>query len=516
MIKYIKEAGVHLCLIVNAASISLQGLLLGETIDALTKLDRGLFGEKMLWFFVTVLLGMLSGILSRNLIYSFTGVEMKKIRKSIFRFDLHSREKYEISDYTTNTDMVYSNVFLAKWNIFSSAYAVVFALIAMIKVNVLLLIVGVLLSFSPLLVMKAMGNLVQRKVNAYMENVQEYQSYVIERLDGKHEINQYQITDLCEKEHEQKAQMLELKRQKLKKVSNYTNVLNETFGNISFFAVVGVGGYLALRGKVSAGGIITVIQLMNYTVEPLINIANLLKEKQGCGTIVEKFGRKEKEGNACRQPTGQQITEPQEITVNNLSFSYNNQDMILENLSLTFEKGKKYLIRGESGTGKSTLGELLEGGLTPTGGTIKINGQDISKFEDGRIYQFVRKVNQKAYVYSASIGDNVKFLRNVPEKEIEKALRDVNLQHLDIGQLATELSGGEQERVTIARSFINPPGIVIYDEPTAALDEKNSYHIMEKITELNSTVICISHNTSKEVEKLFDEVLTLSPVASII
>lgn len=184
--------------------------------------------------------------------------------------------------------------------------------------------------------------------------------------------------------------------------------------------------------------------------------------------------------------------------------------MILKNLSVTFERGKKYLIRGESGTGKSTLGELLEGGLTPTGGTVKINNQDISKFSDGYIYQYVRKVNQKAYVYSASIGENIKFLRNVPEEEVQKALKDVSLQHLDSGQLATEASGGEQERITIARSLIDPPGIVIYDEPTAALDEKNSYQIMEKITELNSTVICISHNTSKEVENLFDEVLTLS------
>lgn len=510
MTKYIKEIGVHLCLIFNAVSISLQGLLLGETIDALTELNQRVFGEKMLWFLGAMMAGMISGILSRKWIYSLTGAEMKNVRKYIFHFDLRDKGKYEISDYTTNADMVYSNVFLAKWNIFSCIYAVVFALIAMIQVNFLLLVVGVLVSFSPLLVTKAMGNIVQRKVNAYMENVQEYQSYVIERLDGKHEINQYQVTELCENEHEQKAEMLEKKRQKMKEVSNYTNVLNEAFGNISFFAVIGVGGYLALHGKASAGGIITVIQLMNYTVEPLINIANFLKEKKGCKSIVEKFDKKQKEGSDYKEITGQQITSPQGVTIENLSFSYNNEDMILKDLSMTFEKGKKYLIRGESGTGKSTLGELLEGRLTPTGGIIKIGGRDISKFEDGYLYHLVRKVNQKAYVYSASIAENVAFLRNVPGEEIEKVLKDVSLQHLDIGQLATEASGGEQERITIARSLIDPPGIVIYDEPTAALDEKNSYQIMEKITELNSTVICISHNTSKEVENLFDEVLTLS------
>lgn len=509
MNRFIKETGAHICLLLSAASISLQGILFGRMVDILYQFDSRAFRRNLELFAVLLLAGSIAAVVSRRLIYSLTGVRMKKIRTSIFHFDLRNKSEFEISDYTTNADMLYTNVLLAKWNIFSCVYAVIFALAAMIQVNPLLLIVGVLVSFSPLLVTKAMGNIMQKKVNAYMENTQEYQGYIIERLAGRHEINQYQVTDVCETEHEQRAEELEAKRQQLKNASNYTKVLNETFANISFFVVIAVGGYLAFQGKASVGGVITVIQLLNYTVEPLVNISDFVKEKKGCISIVEKFDKKEKEGALYPETNVAQRVEPQTISLENVSFSYNNEEMILKDFSVTFEKGKKYLVRGESGAGKTTLGELLSGELEPVSGMIKIDGQDISKFEDGYIYNLVRKVNQKAYVYSATVNENVKFLRELPEGEVEKALDDVRLQYLSNEQTATELSGGEQERITIARSLISPPGIVIYDEPTAALDEKNSCHIMERITKLDSTVICISHNISEEIEKMFDEVIVL-------
>lgn len=505
----IKKAGIHIVLALHAFTVIVEGVLLGRIIDALYKGNEALLWQQLAAMLVAIGIGMASALLAWKMIFYLTKVKIKNIRTSIFRFDLKSSSKFEIADYTTNADLIYSKVLLADWNIFSCIYSMVFALLAMSSINLLLLFVGISVSLLPLLVPKLAGKSMQKKMQEYTAESQEYQNYVLERLKGKNEIRQYQVSDVCQQEYEKMAECLEEKQQRVKEMSNFAKVLSGTFASCSFFIIIAVGGFLTVKGFMTAGGIITIIELLNYTVDPLVAVSDLWKEKNACKSILEKLEQKmteQEEGGSVKAAIAD---KPQEIRLREVTFSYDNGKKIFDHFSYRFESGKKYLIRGESGAGKTTLSKLIAGELKPDSGSVEIGGKNIETYQEP-VYNQVRKVNQEVCLFSMSIGDNIRFYRNVGEEEINAVLKDMNLSYLSpLAEFDENLSGGEQARISLARAFIQKPGIIIYDEPTAALDEKNTKELMKKITEQECTVVCISHETSSQVEQFFDEVLIL-------
>lgn len=506
---WIRKVGAHIFLALHAFMIILEGVLMGNIIDVLYAGDTELFLHQLILIFAAIAVGMVAGILAWKLVHSVTKVHIKRMRFSIFHFDIWSKSKFELADYSTNADMVYSNVLLANWNIASSVYLIFFAVWAMLSIHPVLLIVSILISLLPLIVPKLVGNVMQQRVQSYTQENQAYQSYISERLKGREELRQYQVTEACEREHSDFAERVETKRESAKNMSNFAKILSASLASFSFFGVIAAGGGMVVNGLVTVGGIITIIEMMNYTVDPLVTISDMLKEKKGCQGIVQAAAQKESKGREHQAPKSERVAVPLSVSLEHVGFSYGEQRKILDDFSYTFEPGKKYLIQGSSGTGKSTLGKLIAGELKPQTGNIKIGGVDIGKTEE-EIYNQVRKVNQEPFLFSESIADNIKFYREILDKDVKAVLKEVNLNYLELEQEFDEnLSGGEQARISIARSLLDMPGVVVYDEPTAALDDKNTEELMKLITEQEKTVLCISHNTSEVVKKLFDEVVVL-------
>lgn len=199
-----------------------------------------------------------------------------------------------------------------------------------------------------------------------------------------------------------------------------------------------------------------------------------------------------------------------------------NERKIFENFSFTISKGDMVAIMGKSGSGKTTLLNIIGGLESIDKGTYLFNGKDVSKFNEKELLQFRRKnisfvFQNFALINEYSVMDNILLplkyrYRNIDKKKLADA-REL-LDKLDIAyvcdQKINNLSGGEKQRIAIARSLISNTNVILADEPTGALDEKSGYMIMElfkQMKNIGKTIIIVTHDI--DVAKKCDYIINI-------
>ena len=224
-------------------------------------------------------------------------------------------------------------------------------------------------------------------------------------------------------------------------------------------------------------------------------------DKEAYGRFVEFLNLKDDKqlttGHTLKSDVG-------EIAVNHLSFQYETRT-IFDNLSLSIKKGEKIAFVGESGSDKSTLIKLLLGLLKYDKGEIRLGDMELRDICLMDLYDKVRYLSQDTPVFDGSIKENLVFDKNVPEEQIWNALRKVQLSYFveklatgldtQIGEKGTCLSGGEKQRLALARLWFDDSGLVILDEATSAIDNLTEESVMMAVMQqLNGkTVIAIAH-----------------------
>lgn len=199
-----------------------------------------------------------------------------------------------------------------------------------------------------------------------------------------------------------------------------------------------------------------------------------------------------------------------------------NERKIFENFSFTISKGDMVAIMGKSGSGKTTLLNIIGGLESIDKGTYLFNGKDVSKFNEKELLQFRRKnisfvFQNFALINEYSVMDNILLplkyrYRNIDKEKLASA-REL-LDKLDIGYVCDQkidnLSGGEKQRIAIARSLISNTNVILADEPTGALDEKSGYMIMElfkQMKNIGKTIIIVTHDI--DVAKKCDYIINI-------
>ena len=209
------------------------------------------------------------------------------------------------------------------------------------------------------------------------------------------------------------------------------------------------------------------------------------------------------------------------IELRDVKKEYSKTSSALNGVSLKIEQGEFVFIVGESGSGKSTLIRLIMKEVEPTGGTIMVNGQNLTKMKRRHVAKYRRGLGvvfqDFRLLKDRNIYENVAFAQRVIEtkNKIIKVKVPAALSLVGLAQkykaFPKELSGGEQQRVAIARAIVNEPKILLADEPTGNLDPTNSWEIMSLLEEANqmgTTVIVVTHNT-EIVSEMNKRVITM-------
>ena len=201
------------------------------------------------------------------------------------------------------------------------------------------------------------------------------------------------------------------------------------------------------------------------------------------------------------------------INFNNVSFHYRDDREIIKDLSFSIQPGEKVAIVGASGAGKSTLVKLLFRFYDPNTGSISIDGQDVSQVSQQSLRRAIGIVPQDTVLFNQSIFENIRY--GDPQASDDDVLQAIRLAHLEefiaqlpqgsatvVGERGLKLSGGEKQRVAIARTILKRPPILVFDEATSSLDSKSERSILSALQEISKghTSMVIAHRLSTVVD----------------
>ena len=292
--------------------------------------------------------------------------------------------------------------------------------------------------------------------------------------------------------------------------STIAGSLNQTVSFAVQVAGISVGGYLIFKGSLSLEYFIAFSTYSSQFSTSIMNITRLNSTIQKALTSIERTFGLIDNLNYSKEVFGSRRVKNIKgiVTFDNVSFKYNDNDndSVLNQVSFKIQKNKKTAIVGLSGGGKSTIFNLLLKYYEPNSGRILIDNIDIRDFDEQSLRKAVSVVRQDIFLFNLSIKENF-LLANLEasDDEIEKACKSANIHDFitklpngynsKIGENSVNLSGGQAQRIAIARAILKNSPIILFDEATSSLDNESQYFVKSSIDELSKghTLIIIAH-----------------------
>jgi ATP-binding cassette subfamily B protein len=279
----------------------------------------------------------------------------------------------------------------------------------------------------------------------------------------------------------------------------------------SFVGFIIVSGWFMSQGHVSLGTIIALAQLQNGVSQLFLSLGTYFNELQsslaGLDRINDLLAKKEEP--ACYPLAVQDCCDGAALALHNVSFSYDESVEVVHNLNLSIAKGETVAIVGPSGGGKSTLFRLLLGFNFPQSGCISLMGKPASDYTLREIRELFAFVPQEPYLFSGTIGENIAHGDlDAFEAGIKAAAKQANAHEFIgklpdgyntmVGERGVFLSGGEKQRIAIARAIIRDAEILLLDEATSSLDNESESLVQEALEDLmqERTSLVIAHRLS--------------------
>lgn len=278
------------------------------------------------------------------------------------------------------------------------------------------------------------------------------------------------------------------------------------------------GGFLWSNSKIGIGSLMTSVQLSMCANEPIVKLINALVGFNSTKYLEKEFNENYGKTEIDTKTDKKLKCNIETLELKDISFCYPKQEKILfSHLSYKFELGKKYLLIGESGTGKTTLLKLMLGELENWKGCICINGKEETCMN--KVLDFIAYVPQDVFIFDETIANNINILQK-QDFNFEKIICDTNLSDLVsskeqginsiINEEVDRLSGGERARIGLARAVGEDKDIILIDEILSNLDKDNAYDLEKFILNIDKKlVIHIAHQYSENLKEQYDEIIEL-------
>ena len=302
------------------------------------------------------------------------------------------------------------------------------------------------------------------------------------------------------------------------RIKTIVGMIGSMAGMLAQSGVFVAGTYLILSGyDLTTGTVMMFVNLMNFMIQPMAALPGLLAGRKAAIGLIQKLSDALSQNN---ESTGTEeiAAVNKTIVLENVSFGYDDEKEILHGISATFDAGKAYAVVGASGSGKSTLLNLLMASTANYKGNILVDGKNRKNIKAESLYECISVIQQNVFVFNSSIRDNVTMFRDFPKTELDEAIEHAHLDELIkrrgeetlCGENGCGLSGGEKQRISIARSLLKKSSVLLADEATAALDAKTAWQVSNDILDLKGiTRIVVTHSLEEGLLKRYDGILVL-------
>lgn len=502
IIDYALEGNFELFKKEAIVGLILVGVLL--PLNILASITRGLF-------------------INKSLVKSKIHYVGKLFKKNINEFQEENNAKY-LAALTNDMNIIEQNYLLGIYETGANFIRFIISFIVLISVSPLVLFIGIGISALSTVLTMIIGKPLQKHEKQRSDLFEEYTSYIKEVLGAFQIIKTNNLNEKVKEDFSKKSKDIQYKGYVIDKIFTYISASQNLIIVISLVFIIAISVYMAIKGSLTAGGVILIVNNMQRLFAPLMNAVEVFPKIISAKALFEKMDVTLKNHDDYEETL--EIDDfKHSIDFKGVSFSYDNNE-VLQDINISIKNGGKYLIVGPSGGGKSTLLKLLRKYFNPTKGEILIDGKNLKDIKKESYFKNISNVEQQVFLFEDTIRNNITLYKDYSDEEINLAIERAGLTDFVKGlpngldtiiyDNGKNISGGEKSRIAIARGLLANAKIIFLDEAFASLDAKVAQEIEKTLLDLEGvTIVNVSHVIFKETKDKYDKVFVVKNKAIV-
>ena len=442
----------------------------------------------------------------------------KILDKSIGEFAKTSSAKF-ISAFSNDLGQIESNYLAANVQFFYQSSLLAGGIIAMAYINAKLMACVMAATVIPTVVSLIYGRkmtVMEKRTSSKNEG---FVDQMKDLLNGFIVIKSFQ----AEKEvmnlfNDNNSELEEVKRNR-RETHDKVGIISTASQMFVTIVLICLGTYLVFKDQMTIGSVLAFYQLQNYVLGPLTKLVPLYVNRKAAVALIYKLADavEKKDENGAKLLKTKSLEKA--ISLRGVTFAYEENKDVLKNVSVDFIKNKSYAIVGGSGSGKSTLLGMLLGHFRDYEGKVLFDGSELKETALESLYDIVSVVQQNVFLFDSSLKNNITMFKDFADDKYDSAVELAGLTDLvkekgdgyECGEGGRNLSGGEKQRVSIARCLIRGTPVLLMDEATASLDNATAYAVTSSILDLKGlTKIIVTHKLEESIMRKFDSIIAMN------